>query len=71
MHAGVSFSHSPISLLLRQPLSIKKSYAGAIQKKTTPMEHGTRISKEDTAPMKHGTRICKEDQTNRAWSKNK
>jgi hypothetical protein len=31
MHAGVSFSHSPISLLLRQPLSIKKSYAGAIQ----------------------------------------
>jgi hypothetical protein len=30
MHAGVSFSHSPISLLLRQPLSIKKSYAGAI-----------------------------------------
>jgi hypothetical protein len=33
MHAGVSFSHSPISLLLRQPLSIKKSYAGAIQVK--------------------------------------
>jgi hypothetical protein len=31
MHAGFSFSHSPISLLLRQPLSIKKSYAGAIQ----------------------------------------
>jgi hypothetical protein len=31
MHAGVSFSYSPISLLLRQPLSIKKSYAGAIQ----------------------------------------
>jgi hypothetical protein len=30
MHAGFSFSHSPISLLLRQPLSIKKSYAGAI-----------------------------------------
>ncbi len=28
---GLSFSHSPISLLLRQPLSIKKSYAGAIQ----------------------------------------
>jgi hypothetical protein len=32
MHAGFSFSYSPISLLLRQPLSIKKSYAGAIQK---------------------------------------
>jgi hypothetical protein len=31
MHAGLSFSYSPISLLLRQPLSIKKSYAGAIQ----------------------------------------
>jgi hypothetical protein len=31
MRAGLSFSHSPISLLLRQPLSIKKSYAGAIQ----------------------------------------
>jgi hypothetical protein len=30
MHAGLSFSYSPISLLLRQPLSIKKSYAGAI-----------------------------------------
>ncbi len=32
MHAGFSFSYSSISLLLRQPLSIKKSYAGAIQK---------------------------------------
>ncbi len=31
MHAGFSFSYPPISLLLRQPLSIKKSYAGAIQ----------------------------------------
>jgi hypothetical protein len=31
MHAGLSFSYSYISLLLRQPLSIKKSYAGAIQ----------------------------------------
>jgi hypothetical protein len=31
MHAGLSFSYPPISLLLRQPLSIKKSYAGAIQ----------------------------------------
>jgi hypothetical protein len=31
MHAGFSFSYSYISLLLRQPLSIKKSYAGAIQ----------------------------------------
>jgi hypothetical protein len=30
MHAGSSFSYSPISVLLRQPLSIKKSYAGAI-----------------------------------------
>jgi hypothetical protein len=28
MHAGLSFSYPPISLLLRQPLSIKKSYAG-------------------------------------------
>jgi hypothetical protein len=34
MHAGFSFSYSPISLLLRQPLSIKKSYAGAIQHET-------------------------------------
>jgi hypothetical protein len=32
MHAGSSFSYSPISVLLKQPLSIKKSYAGAIQK---------------------------------------
>jgi hypothetical protein len=32
MHAGFSFSYPPISLLLRQPLSIKKSYAGAIQR---------------------------------------
>jgi hypothetical protein len=31
MHAGLSFSYPSISLLLRQPLSIKKSYAGAIQ----------------------------------------
>jgi hypothetical protein len=30
MHAGFSFSYSSISVLLRQPLSIKKSYAGAI-----------------------------------------
>jgi hypothetical protein len=30
-HAGFSFSYSPISVLLRQPLSIKKSYAGAVQ----------------------------------------
>jgi hypothetical protein len=30
MRAGLSFSRSSISLLLRQPLSIKKSYAGAI-----------------------------------------
>jgi hypothetical protein len=34
MHAGSSFSYSSISVLLRQPLSIKKSYAGAIH-------HGT------------------------------
>jgi hypothetical protein len=34
MRAGLSFSRSPISLLLRQPLSIKKSYAGAIQLQT-------------------------------------
>jgi hypothetical protein len=32
MHAGFSFSYPPISLLLRQPLSIKKSYAGAIHR---------------------------------------
>jgi hypothetical protein len=31
MHAGFSFSYPSISVLLRQPLSIKKSYAGAIQ----------------------------------------
>jgi hypothetical protein len=31
MRAGLSFSRSSISLLLRQPLSIKKSHAGAIQ----------------------------------------
>jgi hypothetical protein len=31
MRADLSFSYPPISLLLRQPLSIKKSYAGAIQ----------------------------------------
>ncbi len=30
MHVGFSFSYPPISVLLRQPLSIKKSYAGAI-----------------------------------------
>jgi hypothetical protein len=30
MRAGFSFSYPPISLLLGQPLSIKKSYAGAI-----------------------------------------
>ncbi len=30
MHAGFSFSYTSISVLLRQPLSIKKSYAGAI-----------------------------------------
>jgi hypothetical protein len=35
MHAGLSFSYPPISLLLRQPLSIKKSYAGAIQLSNT------------------------------------
>jgi hypothetical protein len=32
MRAGFSFSYPPISLLLGQPLSIKKSYAGAIQR---------------------------------------
>ncbi len=37
MHAGLSFSYPPISLLLRQPLSIKKSYAGAIH---SPVEGG-------------------------------
>jgi hypothetical protein len=34
MHAGFSFSYSPISVLLRQPLSIKKSYAGAVHSVT-------------------------------------
>jgi hypothetical protein len=37
MHAGFSFSYSPISVLLRQPLSIKKSYAGAVQQVTVPV----------------------------------
>jgi hypothetical protein len=32
MRAGFSFSYPPISLLLGQPLSIKKSYAGAIHR---------------------------------------
>jgi hypothetical protein len=40
MHAGFSFSDSPISLLLRQPLSIKKSYAGAIQYYTFSLGRG-------------------------------
>ncbi len=31
MHAGFSFSYPPISVLLRQSLSIKKSYVGAVQ----------------------------------------
>jgi hypothetical protein len=35
MRAGFSFSYPPISLLLGQPLSIKKSYAGAIQTTST------------------------------------
>ncbi len=39
MHAGFSFSYSPISVLLRQPLSIKKSYAGAVQY-CTEKRHG-------------------------------
>jgi hypothetical protein len=34
MRAGFSFSYPPISLLLGQPLSIKKSYAGAIHNDT-------------------------------------
>jgi hypothetical protein len=37
MRAGLSFSYSPISLLLRQPLSIKKSYAGAIHLASLPL----------------------------------
>jgi hypothetical protein len=32
---GFSFSYSSVSVLLRQPLSIKKSCAGAIQGETT------------------------------------
>jgi hypothetical protein len=46
MHAGFSFSYSSISLLLRQPLSIKKSYAGAIQAasdKKKPMKYGVSL----------------------------
>ncbi len=31
MHAGFSFSYPPIFVLLRQSLSIKKSYVGAVQ----------------------------------------
>ncbi len=30
MHAGFSFSYPPIFVLLRQSLSIKKSYVGAV-----------------------------------------
>jgi hypothetical protein len=41
MRAGLSFSRSSISLLLRQPLSIKKSYAGAIQ---VPQALGSHLS---------------------------
>jgi hypothetical protein len=36
MRAGFSFSYPPISLLLGQPLSIKKSYAGAIHPLVQP-----------------------------------
>jgi hypothetical protein len=43
MRAGLSFSHPPISLLLRQPLSIKKSYAGAIQMQNNRMPFGNKI----------------------------
>jgi hypothetical protein len=38
MHAGFSFSYPPISVLLRQPLSIKKSYAGAVHALTTRLD---------------------------------
>jgi hypothetical protein len=39
MRAGFSFSYPSISLLLGQPLSIKKSYAGAIQRLTPDQEY--------------------------------
>jgi hypothetical protein len=38
MRAGFSFSYPPISLLLGQPLSIKKSYAGAIHPPFGPIQ---------------------------------
>jgi hypothetical protein len=47
MRAGFSFSYPPISLLLGQPLSIKKSYAGAIQTEITVLhqkEQGMKLS---------------------------
>jgi hypothetical protein len=47
MHAGFSFSHSPISLLLRQPLSIKKSYAGAIHRRSGKFQPITEQENED------------------------
>jgi hypothetical protein len=37
MHAGFSFSYPPISVLLRQPPSIKKSYIGAVQQQNTDL----------------------------------
>jgi hypothetical protein len=45
MHAGLSFSYPSISLLLRQPLSIKKSYAGAIQLHFNSLDIETKLLK--------------------------
>jgi hypothetical protein len=49
MRAGLSFSYSPISLLLRQPLSIKKSYAGAIQVQCQRLSVGMKETSEGFA----------------------
>jgi hypothetical protein len=45
MRAGFSFSYPSISLLLGQPLSIKKSYAGAIQLKLKMQEYAQNFEK--------------------------
>jgi hypothetical protein len=64
MHAGFSFSYPPISLLLRQPLSIKKSYAGAIQygtfnklKKLIFLASGKPLKKKSGSIIGLGSRI--------------
>jgi hypothetical protein len=55
MRAGLSFSRSSISLLLRQPLSIKKSYAGAIHTRTDfiPQNKTLEKGRKTTSIHKH------------------